>query len=131
MEQKVPDGYDDLLSPPGMLANQRSSVVERMSFLLVSLLVVVALALAGIVLDMRAQVAEAKVSTLRTRAVDCRIQLHLSIPLLANCKDPAIAPYFNPNEKVTRTQGALDNLQVICALLRQHGADHPVCTGPP
>ena len=37
---------------------------------------------------------------LRDRAVACRIQLGLGIPLAENCLDTSMAPYFDPEEKI-------------------------------
>jgi hypothetical protein len=119
--------FDDMFSPPELL--EKHTIVERTSLGVIGLMALLVLALAGVVLDLRSQVQDNREEVFRGRAVDCRIQKHLSIPLADNCLAPEVTKYYDPAEMVARTQGATDNLSVNCAILRIHGLDSPVCAG--
>lgn len=123
------EDYEDMLSPPEVFQG-RSAALERFELAVIGVIALLTVALAGVVADLRDQVRESQVAVLRSRAVDCRIQLHLAITLKENCMEAEVTKYYDPEEVVARTQGALDNLSVNCMILRAHDLDHPVCPPP-
>lgn len=57
---------------------------------------------------------------LRDRAVGCRIQLGLGIPLKENCESQAMRPYFDPKEKLSTAA-----FRAQCLTLKQNGMPLP------
>lgn len=114
-----------------MVNPRRSNWLAPLSRLLLDLVMVVLMLLVIVYLgDVRSEQREGKQRGYASRAQSCKVQVALGVDLDAQCLDPAVVAYYDPNAEPTagaRSEGQRRNRDLLCSILESTGRTSTDC----